>query len=85
MTVTRTRQHSHSGWRRTRWLLGAILFVQGFGSALTEALWSTSFGMAGLLRGAGLPQWSDLAVGAIGAVLLGCAQVARGAERRARA
>ncbi|ARZ71773.1 hypothetical protein M1P56_13015 [Streptomyces sp. HU2014] len=85
MTVTRTRQHTPSGWQRTRWLLGAILFVQGFGSALTEALWSTGFGVAGILRGAGLPQWTDLAVGAVGAVLLGWAQAVRGAERRARA
>lgn len=85
MTVTRTRQHRQSSWQRTRWLLGVILLVQGFGSALTEALWSTSFGVAGLLRGAGLPQWTDLVVGAVGAVLLGWAQVARGTERRARA
>ncbi|MCQ8771202.1 hypothetical protein [Streptomyces telluris] len=85
MTVTRTRQHRQSSWQRTRRLLGVILFVQGFGSALTEALWNTSFGVAGLLRGAGLPQWTDLVVGAVGAILLGWAQVARGAERRARA
>ncbi|MFE0045594.1 hypothetical protein [Streptomyces albireticuli] len=85
MTVTPARRHSPGNGQRTRWLLGVILFVQGFGSALTEALWSTSFGVAGLLRGAGLPRWTDLAVGALGAVLLAWAQAVRGAERRARA
>ncbi|MFI9048218.1 hypothetical protein [Streptomyces sp. NPDC053427] len=85
MTVRRTRQQDGTSWRRARWLLGALLFVQGFGSALTEALWSTSFGVAGLFRGVGLPQWTDLAVGAVGAALLGRALVARHAERRAHA
>ncbi|QLE70456.1 hypothetical protein FGW37_01490 [Streptomyces rectiverticillatus] len=80
-----TGQHRHSSWQRTRPLLGAILFVQGFGSALTEALWNTGFGVAGLLRGAGLPQWTDLVVGAVGAVLLARAAVVRRAERRAHA
>ncbi|MGW7531396.1 hypothetical protein [Amycolatopsis sp. NPDC054798] len=53
-----------------RVLLGVILFVQGFGSAITEAGWGTSFGVAGLLRWAGVPQWADLVLGAAGAVLL---------------
>ncbi|MEV0375508.1 hypothetical protein AB0I10_38130 [Streptomyces sp. NPDC050636] len=85
MTVRRTRQQGGTSRQRASWLLGAILFVQGFGSALSEALWNTSFGVAGLLRGAGLPQWTDLALGAAGAVLLGWALVARGAGRRAHA
>ncbi|MGK5672341.1 hypothetical protein ACSNOB_05785 [Micromonospora sp. URMC 106] len=56
--------------QQARWLLGVLLLVQGFGSALTEALRGTSFGVAGLLRAAGLPEWTDYLVGAAGAVLL---------------
>ncbi|MGA4843604.1 hypothetical protein [Streptomyces sp. G45] len=51
-------------------LLGVILFVQGFGSAVTEAGWDTSFGVTALLREAGAPGWCDLAIGAVGAALL---------------
>lgn len=85
MPKTPTKQQCGTSWQRPRWLLGAILFVQGFGSALSQALWSTSFGVASLLRAAGLPQWTDLAVGAVGALLLGWALVTHGAERRAHA
>ncbi|MFG2225249.1 hypothetical protein [Streptomyces sp. NPDC048644] len=85
MTVRRTRRRDDTGRQRARWLAGSILFVQGFGSALSEAIWSTSFGVAGLLRGAGLPQWTDLAIGTVGAALIGWALVTRGAERRAHA
>ncbi|UQS27514.1 hypothetical protein L1857_34320 [Amycolatopsis thermalba] len=53
-----------------RWIVGTLLFVQGFGSAVTAALWQTTFGVAGLLRAAGLPGWSDYVVGTAGAVLL---------------
>ncbi|MFC7327896.1 hypothetical protein [Marinactinospora rubrisoli] len=65
-----TKRHSDSGWQGVRWVLGTVLIIQGFGSAVTEAVWDTSFGVAGLLRGAGLPQWTDLLVGAAGAALL---------------
>jgi hypothetical protein len=52
------------------WVIGAVLAIQGFGSAVTESQWGTSFGVAGLLRAAGLPQWSDLLIGAAGVVVL---------------
>ncbi len=45
-------------------------FVQGFGSALTQESWDTAFGVAGLLRAAGLSRWTDLLIGGAGAVLL---------------
>ncbi len=56
-----------------RWLFGTLLLVQGFGSAITEALSGTSFGVAGLLRAAGLPHGTDFVLGGAGAVLLGWA------------
>ncbi|GAA4056527.1 hypothetical protein [Actinomadura miaoliensis] len=71
-----------TGWQSARWILGTVLFVQGFGSAVTQALADTSFGVAGLLRAAGLPQWTDLVVGAAGLALLVWALVRRGAQRR---
>ncbi|MEU0727119.1 hypothetical protein [Streptomyces sp. NPDC006140] len=42
------------------WLFGAILTIQGFGSAVTEAGWDTSFGVGGLLRAAHVPEWGRL-------------------------
>ncbi|MGP3976203.1 hypothetical protein ACTWQF_19805 [Streptomyces sp. 8N114] len=64
-------------------LFGTILVVQGFGSAITEAGWDTSFGVAGLLRAADLPEWATLLVGFAGAALL--AVVARRNYARKRA
>jgi hypothetical protein len=55
------------------WLFGAILAIQGFGSAITEAGWNTSFGVAGLLRAANVPEWGTLLVGCAGAALLATA------------
>ncbi|MET9763557.1 hypothetical protein ABZ016_31700 [Streptomyces sp. NPDC006372] len=52
------------------WLFGTLLAVQGFGSAVTEAGWNTSFGVAGLLRAAHVPEWGNLLVGCAGTVLL---------------
>jgi hypothetical protein len=55
------------------WLFGAILAIQGFGSALTEAAWNTSFGVAGLLHAAHVPEWGALLVGCAGTLLLATA------------
>ncbi|GAB2989480.1 hypothetical protein [Saccharothrix stipae] len=66
-----------------QWVLGAVLVVQGFGSAVTEALWRTSFGVSGLLRVAGAPTWSDLVVGALGAALLVHGLIRREAGKKA--
>ncbi|GAA3263921.1 hypothetical protein [Nonomuraea helvata] len=52
------------------WLAGALFAVQGFGSAITEAQWGTSFGVAGILRAVGVPGWADLVLGTVGAVFL---------------
>ncbi|MEU0299609.1 hypothetical protein ABZ252_09095 [Streptomyces sp. NPDC006175] len=65
------------------WLFGAVLVIQGFGSAVTEAGWETSFGVAALLRAADLPEWSTLVIGFAGLVLWGAA--ARGHYGRKRA
>lgn len=70
------------GWQSARWVIGAVLVVQGFGSAITESQWGTSFGVAGLLRAAGLPQWSDLVIGGAGVALLVWAAATRIEERR---
>ncbi|MFJ8946045.1 hypothetical protein ACIRG4_22885 [Streptomyces sp. NPDC102395] len=68
------------------WLFGAILVIQGFGSAITEARWDTSFGVAGLLRAAHVPEWGTLLVGFAGVGLLAAAarrhQASRQAHRR---
>jgi len=64
------------------WVIGTVLVVQGFGSAVTESQWGTSFGVAGLLRAAGLPQWSDLLIGAAGIVVLAVAAAKRTEGRR---
>lgn len=69
------------GWQSARWVIGLVLFVQGFGSAITESLWHTGFGVAALLRSTGLPQWTDLLLGAAGAGLLVWA-TARARSRR---
>jgi hypothetical protein len=66
-----------------QWVLGAVLVVQGFGSAVTEALWRTGFGVSGLLRAAGVPTWSDLVVGALGAALLVHGLIRREARKKA--
>ncbi|MEV0237896.1 hypothetical protein [Nonomuraea sp. NPDC050786] len=55
---------------KAMWLLGALFTIQGFGSAITESQWGTSFGIAGILRAAGFPNWADLVIGAVGAVFL---------------
>ncbi|OUD01629.1 hypothetical protein [Streptomyces swartbergensis] len=65
------------------WLFGATLSVQGFGSAITEAGWNTSFGAAGLLRAAHVPEWGTLLVGCAGAALLATAARRRYAQGRA--
>lgn len=65
------------------WLFGAILAIQGFGSAITEAGWDTSFGVAGLLRAAHMPEWATLLVGFAGLALLGVAARRHYARRRA--
>ncbi|MER7185504.1 hypothetical protein ABT404_39605 [Streptomyces hyaluromycini] len=65
------------------WLFGAILVIQGFGSAVTEAGWGTSFGVAGLLRAARMPEWVTLLVGFAGMALLGMAARRHFAKRRA--
>lgn len=65
------------------WLFGAILVIQGFGSAITEAGWDTSFGVAGLLRAAHMPEWATLLVGFAGLALLGMAARRRYGRRRA--
>ncbi|NSC25074.1 MULTISPECIES: hypothetical protein [Streptomyces] len=65
------------------WLFGAILVVQGFGSAVTEAGWDTSFGVSGLLRAAHVPVWGTLVVGVAGVALLGAAARRRHREKRA--
>jgi hypothetical protein len=79
-----SRRQDTSG-QSARWILGAVLFVQGFGTAATEALWDAGFGVAGLLRVAGLPPWTDFVVGSAGLALLIWAMVHRAGRRPARA
>ncbi|ADD45363.1 hypothetical protein [Stackebrandtia nassauensis] len=80
-----TDHPDRDGWQSTRWVIGLVLFVQGFGSAITESLWHTSFGAAALLRSAGLPQWTDLLVGAVGVGLLVWAAARARSRRKANA
>ena len=62
--------------RNTLWIIGAVLMVQGFGSALTEAVWHSSFGVSGILIGGfGAPAWVSWAIGAAGTALLAWAAV----------
>ncbi|KUF14571.1 hypothetical protein [Streptomyces silvensis] len=63
-------------------LFGAILFVQGFGSAVTDSGWGVSFGVAALLREAGMPGWGDLVIGGTGCVFLALGAWRRLAARR---
>jgi hypothetical protein len=49
------------------WIVGLILFIQGAGSATTEVLWHSKFGVMGLVT---LPWWSGYVVGVIGLILL---------------
>ncbi|MFJ9123143.1 hypothetical protein ACIRJS_03560 [Streptomyces sp. NPDC102340] len=65
------------------WLFGAILVVQGFGSAITEAGWDTSFGVAGLMRAVHMPTWTTLLVGLAGLALLAMAARRHHARKRA--
>jgi hypothetical protein len=74
---------THSG-QGLLWLFGTVLAIQGFGSAITEAGWNTSFGVAGLLRAAHVPEWGNLLVGCAGAALLATAARRHYARSRAR-
>ncbi|MEV6726173.1 hypothetical protein AB0M94_35175 [Streptomyces xanthochromogenes] len=77
--MTSGRAVSRSGGQTALWIVGTLFFVQGFGSALTERVWDTSFGVAALLREAGVPTAWDLVVGGLGAVMLvGAAVLRRG-------
>ncbi|CAL9428643.1 hypothetical protein SUDANB6_02002 [Streptomyces sp. enrichment culture] len=76
------RPDSSTG-RGLLWLFGAILVIQGFGSAVTEAGWDTSFGVAGLMRAAHMPEWTTLLVGFAGLALLGTAARRHHVRRRA--
>ncbi|MCG5217916.1 hypothetical protein [Streptosporangium sp. KLBMP 9127] len=67
MSRSRTRTRTAD---KALWLAGALFTVQGFGSAITEAQWGTSFGVVGILRAVGIPGWADLVVGTVGAVFL---------------
>lgn len=75
----RSRTRNAGSAQSLLWLFGAILTIQGFGSAVTEAGWNTSFGVAGLLRAAHIPEWGTLLVGCAGVALLATA-----ARRHAR-
>ncbi|WP_229914099.1 hypothetical protein [Streptomyces capitiformicae] len=76
------KKSDNSSGQGLLWLFGAILVVQGFGSAITEAGWDTSFGVAGLLRAAHVPEWGTLLVGFAGAALLGIAARRHHAKRQ---
>jgi hypothetical protein len=65
-----TNQRGGRQAQGARLIVGLILLVQGFGSAITEANWHSSFGVAGLLHWAGAPNWTDLLIGTLGAGLL---------------
>ncbi|CAM5547179.1 hypothetical protein [Streptomyces purpurascens] len=82
MEKQRKRTDSSSG-QGMLWLFGAILAIQGFGSAITEAGWDTSFGVAGLLRAAHMPEWATPLVGFAGLALLGMAARRHYTGRRA--
>ncbi|WP_327393804.1 hypothetical protein OG533_39710 (plasmid) [Streptomyces sp. NBC_01186] len=84
MAMGKSRHQDTSG-QSARWILGAVLCLQGFGTAVTEALWATGFGVAGLFRAAGFPSWTDFVVGAAGLALLIWAMVHRAGRRPTRA
>jgi hypothetical protein len=84
MTKQQLNTSRTSSGRGLLWLFGAILVIQGFGSAITEAGWNTSFGVAGLLRAADVPEWGSLLVGCAGAALLGTAARRHFAKSRGR-
>ncbi|MCM6776424.1 hypothetical protein NDR87_20990 [Nocardia sp. CDC159] len=63
------------------WTVGLILLVQGFGSALTEALWQHSFGVSGILIHYGAPVWSSWIIGVVGLAVVGWAIRAERANR----
>ncbi|AHH98041.1 hypothetical protein [Kutzneria albida] len=70
--------------RSALWIVGLLCLVQGFGSALTEVLWHTSFGVSGILIGLfGAPTWISWVIGVLGAVLLAWAAFGAAASRRA--
>ncbi|WP_158886701.1 hypothetical protein [Amycolatopsis anabasis] len=56
--------------RTALWIVGVLLLVQGFGSALTESLWHSSFGVSGILVGLGAPTWISWVLGGAGVVVL---------------
>lgn len=62
-----------SAAQNTLWIIGAIFAVQGIGSAITEAVWHSSFGVSGILIHYGVPTWSSWIIGGIGVVTLACA------------
>ncbi|WP_344428143.1 hypothetical protein [Amycolatopsis minnesotensis] len=64
---------SGRGSRTALWVLAALFLVQGFGSAVTEAAWHSSFGVSGILVGMGAPVWSSWVIGGVGVILLACA------------
>ncbi|MFD6276942.1 hypothetical protein ACFWFI_15400 [Streptomyces sp. NPDC060209] len=82
MVKQRKRSDGSSG-QGLLWLFGAVLVIQGFGSAVTEAGWDTSFGVAALLRAADTPEWTTLVIGSVGVVLWGVAASGRYGRKRA--
>lgn len=62
---------TRTGLLNTLWVVGVLFVVQGFGSALTEAVWHSSFGVSGvLIGGLGAPTSVSWAIGAAGVGLL---------------
>ncbi|WP_217561408.1 hypothetical protein [Streptomyces sp. GbtcB6] len=55
----------------------------GLGGDVAEAGWGTSFGVAGLLRAAHMPEWGTLLIGFAGVALLGTAARRHSTRRRA--
>ncbi|AEW93206.1 MULTISPECIES: hypothetical protein [Streptomycetaceae] len=52
-------------------VVGWVVTVQGFGSALTEAVWHHSFGVTGLISHVWrTPWWAGLLVGCVGVALV---------------
>ncbi|MBL1079159.1 hypothetical protein JK358_32620 [Nocardia sp. 2] len=61
MASTRT-ESAHNTW----WIVAVILLVQGFGSAVTELVRHSSFGVSGILVGLGAPTWVSWPIGVAG-------------------